>query len=171
MKTKQLRHASGLNIHEENRGSLRLVGIAARTRNKDELDGLGKIPALWQRFFQENIAAQIPGQKRPGEILAGYAEFESDETGAYTIVIGADVDSSAAVPEGMTCLEIPASRYRVVSTERGKLSEVGIDAWMKIWKDPALKASRTYRADLEIYGADAADPENARFDIWLGVAE
>lgn len=148
---------------------MRLVGIAARTRNSEELDGRGKIPALWQRFFQENIAARIPGQKRPGEIVAAYTEFESDENGPYTIVIGAEVEISSPVPEGMTCVEIPPSRYRVVSTERGKLSEIGIETWMKIWNEPQLKSGRTYKADLEIYGADAADAENARFDIFLGV--
>lgn len=155
----------------ELRGPFRLAGIAVRTKNSDELAGRGKIAELWQRFFAEQVASQIPGQKRPGEIMAAYTEFESDEHGFYTILIGADIESTASVPDTLTCVDIPPSLYGIVSTERGRLSEVGLAAWMKIWKEPALKMGRTFRADLEIYGADAADPENARFDILLGVRD
>lgn len=146
-----------------------LAGIAARTRNSDEMSGAGKIPALWQRFYSEGILNKIPDQKSPGEILAAYTDFETDETGEYTIIVGASVNSAPPVSSGLVLKEIPGGKYRKITTERGPIETIVMKAWEKIWADSDLKKNRNYFADLEIYGADATDPEDARIEILLGV--
>lgn len=151
------------------RDAIRLVGISTRTSNEDEMGGKGRIGALWERFFQEDVLGRIPGKKTPGQILAAYTDFESDENGPYTLVIGADVGEAGPVPEGMVIKAIPASDYRLISTARGSLKTIAVEAWMRIWNDADLRQGRTYRADLEVYGEDARDPGDARFDILLGV--
>lgn len=151
------------------REAIHLVGISVRTTNKEEMEGKGRIAALWQRFFAEDVLARIPGQRAPGQIIAAYTDFESDENGPYTLIIGADARETDPVPAGMVAKAIPASGYRLISTERGSLKTVGVQAWMKIWADESLRKGRTYQADLEVYGEDARDPSDARFDILLGI--
>ena len=67
--------------------------------------------------------------------------------------------------------KIHRCNYLQISTEWGPLQKIGVAAWMKIWEDQPLKTKRAYRADLEIYGVDAVNPENARFEILLSLKE
>jgi predicted transcriptional regulator YdeE len=92
-----------------------------------------------------------------------------DGTGRYTILIGVAIKEGTPVPPGFTSRRIQRSKYRVISTKTGQLSEIGIDAWQRIWSDSALKKNRTFKADLEICGSDARNPSKARFDILLGI--
>jgi predicted transcriptional regulator YdeE len=39
-----------------------VVGFLVRTNNADEASGKSKIGDLWQRFYKENLAAQIPNR-------------------------------------------------------------------------------------------------------------
>jgi predicted transcriptional regulator YdeE len=153
------------------RESFLLVGIAARTTNAAEMQGLGKIPALWGKFYAERYPQRIPGIQTPGEIIAAYTDFTSDENGEYTIIIGAAVEPGTVPPEGMMAQFIAGGEYLNISTGRGKLAEIGVAAWQAIWQNQPLKARRAYNADLEIYGADTANPEDARFDIYLSLKE
>ena len=66
-------------------------------------------------------------------------------------------------------LSIAAAHYLQLTTARGALPEIGIEAWSRIWQDRDLKARRTFAADLELYGPDARDPQDATFDILIGI--
>jgi predicted transcriptional regulator YdeE len=47
-----------------------------------------------------------------------------------------------------------------------------IDTWQRIWAEPRTPAyTRNYRADFELYGAEAADSLNSRVDIYIGVRD
>jgi predicted transcriptional regulator YdeE len=155
------------NIHQLE--SFILVGISTRTTNAAEMTGAGETPKLWQRFYSEGVIQQIPGALRPGEIIAAYTDFESDDTGPYTLIIGAAVRPGTKAPAGMALKEVRAARYLRVGTERGRLAEIGVAAWVKIWQDQPLRNERAFECDLEIYGAAAANPEDAQFDIYLGL--
>ena len=52
----------------------------------------GKIPELWNRYFQEQMMHHIPNQQTK-ETLAFYSNYESDETGTYTFTISMPVSS------------------------------------------------------------------------------
>lgn len=146
-----------------------LVGISTRTTNAAEMAGDGEIPKLWQRFYGEGVIQQIPNALKPGEIIAAYTDFESDDTGAYTLIIGAAVAPGTKAPAGMVTKEVSASPYLRIPTERGSLAEIGVAAWVKIWQNQPLRSARAFRCDLEIYGAAAANPDDAEFDIYLGL--
>ena len=151
------------------RDEIVVVGIATRTSNSAEMEGAGAIPALWGRFWGDGVAASIPNRTNVQQTVAVYCDYEGDETGAYTLIVGCEVSDATTVPDGMVSRRIPAARYRTVSTDRGALAEVAGAAWRRIWNDGALKAQRAFVADIEVYGEEAVDPENARFDILIGL--
>jgi predicted transcriptional regulator YdeE len=150
--------------------SMKLIGITAGpTDNQKEMQGEGVIPQLWGRFTAEQIPAKVPNQTGSGQIIAAYYNIESDDRGPYSFFIGMEVSSFDEVPEGMTSLEVPADQYLEVSTKTGSFQTIGMEAWMWIWSSEELRKSRTFGVDIEVYGTDAQDQENARFDIYVGV--
>lgn len=149
--------------------SMHLVGITARTSNTKEMTGNGKIAALWQRFWEEGILSQISDPSVPSEIVVAYTEFETDENGEYTILIGTKVGSVKSLPSHLTTISVSESDYLHVSTEWGPISEIGINTWKKIWSDETYRKNRSYKTDLEIYGSNAKDPNHSQFDIYLGI--
>ncbi|MCG8478062.1 MAG: GyrI-like domain-containing protein [Spirochaetales bacterium] len=151
------------------RDEIVVIGIAARTSNRAEMAGAGALPALRERFWVDGVAASIPNRTNARQTVAVYCDYEGDETGAYTLIVGYEVSEATAVPYGMVSRRVPAARYRAVSTERGRLPDVAGAAWRRIWNDTALEARRAFVADIEVYGEDAVDPENARFDILIGL--
>ncbi|PJZ45800.1 GyrI-like domain-containing protein [Leptospira brenneri] len=146
-----------------------LVGIKTRTSNAAEISGNGKIAALWGQFLGEGILSQIPNRMNPSEWMAVYTEFESDENGEYTMFIGAAVERIESLPPNLFSLQIPRSEYTKVSTDWGPITNIGLEAWKKIWSEEEYRKNRSYIADLEIYGVDAIDPNHSRFDIYLGI--
>jgi predicted transcriptional regulator YdeE len=66
-----------------------VVGVAARTTNRAETDpAVAKIPGLWQRFFSEQ--EQIPGRLDPDVVYGVYTAYDSDHTGEYSLIVGAE---------------------------------------------------------------------------------
>src|SRR5579862_4169576 len=59
-----------------------VAGFLVRTNNADEAGGKGKIGDLWQRFFKENLGAQIPN-RADSALTVVYSEYASDEKGDY----------------------------------------------------------------------------------------
>lgn len=151
------------------KNELKLIGIKGRTENGKEMQGQGIIPLFWERFYSEEIIEKIPNKSGTGEIITVYCEYESDDSGPYSFFIGVEVNSFDIIPEGMESLLVPKSKYLEISTQTGKLQEIGIQAWQTIWQNQSLRESRGFISDLEIYAADAKNPENARFDIYLGM--
>jgi predicted transcriptional regulator YdeE len=138
MKTEQLSHA----IH--------VIGIELRTTN---LEAMQTIPGHWQRFSQEEVLAHLPA-KINGDVFAVYTHFENagvNNTGLYSLVIGAPVPASAEVPAGMVRVVIPASKRAVFDVEPARFDLVGAK-WMEIWGHTDL--AKTVIAEYERYSAD-----------------
>lgn len=155
-----------------NKPEIKLAGLTVRTNNKNEMDpNIAKIGELAGRFWRENIAAQITHRKNPGVTYSVYTEYESDEHGYYTYFIGEEVDSFASVPLNLQTLTIPAAKYQKFTTPTGKMPEVVINAWQKIWQMSAsdFGGERAYIADFEIYDERASDPANVVLDIYIGL--
>jgi predicted transcriptional regulator YdeE len=84
-----------------------LVGISVRTTNEggqSEKD----IGQFWERFFKENILAQIPG-KTGNDIYCVYTDYERDASGPYTTLLGCTVFTQQTVPKGFTSKLIPGA--------------------------------------------------------------
>jgi predicted transcriptional regulator YdeE len=150
-----------------------LIGIWGRTDNQKEMHGEGIIPKMWSRFYTESIAASIPNilteGSRAGLVYAAYFDIDSDDRGPYSFFIGAEVTSTEQIPEDMISLRVSAGRFLKVSTKWGSFETIGIDAWMNVWASEELRAMRRFDVDLEVYGADSADPANGRFDLCIGI--
>lgn len=146
-----------------------IIGISEVTKNQDEMSGSGKIGGLWNRFFAEGIIEKIPNKKEPANILAVYTDYESDETGKYRILIGAEVKDPNTVPDGMTLRKIPKGNYTKFTSETGSIGEVAVAVWQKIWSSSELKSKRAFQSDFELYDQRSANPNAAQIDVFIGI--
>lgn len=155
-----------------NKSEIKLVGLTARTNNKNEMNPqTSKIGELARRFWSQNIATQISHRKNPGVTLSVYAEYDSNEHGDYTYFIGEEVSSFEHIPSGLQKLMIPAAKYQKFTTPSGAMPGIVINAWQQIWKMTSqdLDGDRAYIADFEVYDQRAIDPANMSLDIYIGV--
>jgi predicted transcriptional regulator YdeE len=148
-----------------------VVGIEARTSNAREMTAEGSIGKMWARFQREDLAKKIPN-RADSNIVALYTDYASDEHGEYTYTLGAKVSGVSEIPEGMVLRNIPTARYAVFPSGRGAVPKIVVETWQRIWAEPkTAEYSRSYRADFELYGAEAADPANRRVDSYIGVRD
>lgn len=151
---------------------MQVIGITTRTTNADEMkEHAAKIPALWGRFMQGQVSAAIPHKINAFPILAVYYDYESNEHGAYSQLIGHEVTSLAEIPEGMVGIALPASTYAVFTTERGPVTEIIGKAWQTLWSmsPEQLGGQRSYTGDFELYDERSLDPQNAQIDIYIAL--
>lgn len=162
------------------RSAFALTGFAARTTNADEFGPYGKIPELWRTYYQSGLPLDS-SVRRPHLIYALYTDYESDASGAYTLVIGHE----SAVADGATPIErrrftedeaerlralVPESRYRIFRTRRGPVSEVVAETWGEIWSYYENSSEqRAYTGDYELYDTRGFDPEAAEVSIYIAV--
>jgi predicted transcriptional regulator YdeE len=129
--------------------AITVIGIELRTTNAEAMQ---TIPPLWQRFAQDAVQASIPG-KVDGDVLAVYTHFEHaglNNTGLYSLVIGAQVAPGTAVPAGMVRVVVPASRRAVFAVPANRFDLVG-PAWQAVWAHTDLP--KTFLAEYERYAA------------------
>ena len=63
-----------------NKSEIKLVGLTARTNNKNEMKPeTSKIGELAGRFWSQNMGSQISNRKNPGVTLSIYTEYDSNE--------------------------------------------------------------------------------------------
>lgn len=137
---------------------LSIIGLELRTDNNQAFQ---TIPLHWKQFMETQVLEQIP-HKLSSDLYAIYTLYTNagvNNLDTYSFVIGA-ASSAEAAPGGLTCLELPASHYQVVSVEHGRPDLVG-QAWQEIWAQDASR--RTFVADFERYRSDGS------IDILLGV--
>jgi predicted transcriptional regulator YdeE len=126
-----------------------VVGVAARTTNRAEADSeTARIPAVWQRFFSEQ--ERIRNRREPEVVIAVYTAYESDHTGEYSVIVGAEVSAATVVPQGLVSVAVPPGRYLVFTAEGGMPAAL-INTWIEIWEYFARtsKYQRAYSADFE----------------------
>ena len=141
-----------------------VIGISVRTTNKNEKMAVD-ITALWSRFFEEGILDKIP-EKTDASIYSVYMDYEGDDSQPYTVLLGCKVNNLKKIPEEMRGVEIAGGEFSVFKA-KGNLQEgVVYQAWQRVWK---ADLKRSYKADFEIYGEKAVNPEDAEVDIFIGV--
>lgn len=140
-----------------------IVGISIRTTNQNN-QAQADIGLLWDRIFTENWAGKIPN-RLSDEIYSTYLDYSSDYTAPYTYVLGYKVPNLENIPAGFEGYAIAPANYHVY-TAKGKIPQCIHEVWMHVWHN---EANRTYKADFDLFGAKAQDPENAEVDIYIGV--
>ena len=137
-----------------------IKGLQTRTKNADEMDEeTRKIAPLWGRFFSD-IMPKLGDTPPP--LYGVYANYESDATGMYDLLIGAEgLDEGSDLKD----VTIEAGRYLVFPV-KGDLSTEVIKVWGQIWayfEDVSIDEKRVFKTDFELYTAmDEAE-------IYIGV--
>ncbi len=135
---------------EQQDTALRIIGIELRTANREAMH---TIPPHWQRFTEEGVLARIPG-RLSDEVYAVYTHFENaglNNEGVYSLIIGAPVSSTQAVPPGMSHAVLPASPRAVFPVPPGRVDQVGA-VWQDVWQRDDLP--KAFVADCERYRAN-----------------
>lgn len=141
-----------------------VIGISVRTSNENGQAGQD-IPALWNKFITEGIAAQIPN-KIDNSIYCIYTEYEKDHTRPYTTILGCKVENLQTIPGGMVGKTFEEAAYQKYIAKGNILQGVVFNAWVKIWNS---NLDRAFTADFEMYGEKAQNPESAEVDIFVAV--
>lgn len=147
-------------------GELKLVGTPVRTTNEAEMNpDIAKIPANWQRFWQEDLSAQIPNAVEPNVVYGSYSDYETDHTGEFIQVVGVQVSSLDEIPDGMVAVHIPAQDY-LVFPARGEMPQIIGETWGAIWEyfSENKAVERAYSADFEKYR-----PDGSGADIFIAI--
>ncbi|WP_312108390.1 GyrI-like domain-containing protein [Brevibacillus reuszeri] len=154
-------------------GEKRIAGLKVVTTNEAEHGPNAKIGALWQRYYAEGFPSSTPNQAEQGVVYGVYSDYESDEKGSYSLLIGVEVEKEAELPVDLSITTVPQATYAVFTTRVGPVTEVVIEAWEKIWewsKQPGNK--RTFIADFERYdGVRCADPNHAQVEVYIAISE
>lgn len=167
----------------ESRPAMSVWGLGARTTNKAEAGANGVIPRLWEHYFRSGIQGAAAGDQA---VYAVYTDYESDASGAYTLVIGhesagrvenlnrAGSAGSAKREEEGTITErsvfVPESRYLVFPAKPGPFHETVPQAWQEIWSYfQDAEEVRAYSGDFEHYRFQAADPDHPVIEIYIAI--
>jgi len=136
-----------------------ITGLQVRTKNADEMHpDTQKIAPLWGRFFHEIL----PTLNEGATVYGVYHNYESDATGEFYVLVGAD---KISVTEEMKSVELQAGKYLMFPV-KGELPQAIIDTWMQVWayfEDSSIDERRTYETDFELYKSED------EVEIYIGV--
>lgn len=127
----------------------KIYGLKTRTKNTDEINGDGKIPALWAKFTKEIYDGK-------SEIYGVYCSYENGVNGLYDLFIG-----TKSLCSGGGILEIKSGKYAVFSFPNEPHNVAKF--WGEIWKyfeNSELK--RAYETDFEKY-------LNEKIEIYISI--
>ncbi len=133
--------------------AFKIIGISTKTGNGH---AASDIATLWQRWFSEGIAEKIPN-KVSEEVLNLYYEYETDQNGAYTVLLGCRVENLDTIPEGLDGDSFHSHNYAVYK-HSGKLPETVIDTWKSIRNE--TNYLRTFIVDFDIYDLSVGTPDD-----------
>lgn len=141
------------------RNEKKVIGFEIRTSNQLEAhQSTAQIPKAWSRFMNENCLEQIPNKSHNNIMLGLYTNYESDQNGKYSLIIGTEVSSLNEIPNGMTGISAPAAKYLEFHFE-GPSSTLASGAWQQILKYFADGNDyvRTFAMDFEVYDVSRPD--------------
>ncbi len=130
----------------------RIAGITVRVSNRET----APIVALWARFFQQGLP-----QRLLGGLYSVYFDYESDDAGAYTVLVGCEVPHDVMLPKGLAEQWIAAGAYQLFDAS-GELPHSITEGWREVWSTPL---ERAYQTDFEEYL-----PDNIQ-TIYVGVQQ
>lgn len=159
-----------MDTYTTHKQALLLTGVAVRTTNAEEVGQDGRLPKLWETYFQSNLQSSA-GMRNPQFIYALYTDYESDANGAYTVVIGHETAQEGIQSDNNhMVVTIPESKYMVFTTKKGPVYEVVAQAWYEIWayfkESPEVRA---YTGDFELYDSRNFDPANTELQIYIAI--
>ncbi len=130
-----------------------VMGFTARTTNKEELSGVSRIGELWQRLM---TGGQGPVAGDDESIFSVYTNYESDENGAYDVILGKRA-TQEQLPgnELRKAVHIPGGDYVVFPAANATADGIKA-AWQDVYRyfATATDFRRAYSADFEKHSAE-----------------
>ncbi|WP_447402560.1 effector binding domain-containing protein [Lysinibacillus sp. fkY74-1] len=151
------------------REAFQIIGISTKTSNANELTAQAKIPQLWQDFYEKNIVDQLSKLDNQN-VYSLYSDYETDVNGNYAITIGVEASKMNDASPEWVIKTIPAAKYLVFTSHKGKMPEIVIQTWQEIWAWFAnSKVERTYTGDFELYDERCANPQEAQVEVYIAI--
>lgn len=128
---------------------LMISGISTITNNETEISENGKIPALWEEYFEKNVYSKTFNKANSEYMYGVYSDYTSDVNGDYKITVGVEVTK----PKNAIVIE--DKRY-LVFDKKGEFPDVVVDLWNEIWEyfESNSDYERAYSIDFEKYVSD-----------------
>ncbi|MCG8573045.1 MAG: AraC family transcriptional regulator [Spirochaetes bacterium] len=92
-----------------------VIGYELKT-SSEEGRNFKEIPVFWEKYFEENLAEKIPGKIKQKEL--GICCNMDNVTGAFSYVIGYEVNENTKEGDGMVKIKVPAAKYAVFTTPK-----------------------------------------------------
>lgn len=123
-----------------------VMGISTRTTFVDKryVEDLGK---LWSRFFSHPGMSLVP-HRIDSSIIAVYTDYEHEDKGEYTTVLGFPVTHVDAIPAGLVAVQIPEQTFRSFPVGSTDVQAVHA-AWQSIWAMPRTELPRNFVLDYD----------------------
>lgn len=126
-----------------------VVGLHARITGNETASE--EINALWQRFFEQQVAHDLPARK-DDIIYAVYSDYEGDHTQPYCLTIGYRMQDDWS-PEGrdfaaLVPVQVQGGDYALMGAA-GEQPKALIETWTAIWQSDL---DRSFKTDFEVYG-------------------
>ena len=139
----------------------KIKGLSIRTSNAKEMNPqTAKIGALHLQFD----AKVSVNYKNGARVYGVYYNYESDHTGEFSVLAGADkIENTQA--ENLETITLPAGTYMVFEAT-GEMPQVVIETWVKIWEyfsSANKEYQRNYIIDFEFYKSQH------EVEIYIGV--
>ena len=151
------------------REAFQIIGISTKTSNANELTAQAKIPQLWQDFYEKNIVDQLSKLDNQN-VYSLYSDYETDVNGNYAITIGVEASKMNDASPEWVIKTIPAAKYLVFTSHKGKMPEIVIQTWQEIWAWFAnSEVERTYTGDFELYDERCANPQEAQVEVYIAI--
>ena len=133
------------NIQKVDFSSTVVIGLQVRTKNRDEMNvETEKIAPLWGKFYAEII----PTLKEDATVYGVYHNYESDATGEFDVLVGADVMEMTGEMKEVTLEE---GKYLMFPV-KGELPQAIIETWANVWayfEDDSIDERRSFTTDFE----------------------
>ena len=125
-----------------------IFGLSARTNNQNEMNpNTRKIAPLVQKFDE---AVKV-NYRAGARVYSVYYDYESDASGNYSVLIGADSVESSSL--NLDEVKIQEGNYLVFSAQ-GQVPQIVFETWGKIWQyfsSENCAHTRAYVTDFEFY--------------------
>lgn len=130
-----------------------VAGHAIRTTNAAEATDQGLIPGVWQRTGADTGLLGLAA-RRGDALYAVLFDYESDQDGAYTQIVGVGIDDPADAPAGLAIVRLgDEPRFAVEAV--GEMPHALIAAWGSVWEQSANGTlERAFTVDVEVHHAD-----------------
>tara|TARA_Y100000588_G_C13840834_1_gene747735 strand:- start:128 stop:589 length:462 start_codon:yes stop_codon:yes gene_type:complete len=141
--------------------ALCVEGVQTLTNNTLEKTDQGKIPLLWQSFYQKGLDQRA--KKEALHVYGVYFNYRNDHTGDFMVLTGVGSGEAFSKDASLSLVTIEPGNYLKFSCE-GELPKAVIDGWYAVWDYFSNHSApkRRYQTDYELYTP-------AGVDIFIGV--